>query len=370
MNISVIGNGLVGSVIAKDLSRLHNVKCFDINIENQYEGILYTKFDITKDNLDILSDSDIIVLSVPGSIGFESLKRLISLGKNIVDISFFPERASNLNALALKNNVSVVVDCGVAPGLCNMFLAYENAVANESQNNRVLEYKCYVGGLPYERKLPWQYKAPFSPTDVLEEYTRTVYFRENGIDKETAPMSGIENVEIDSIGTLEAFFTDGLRSLMDSFPDIPNLAEKTLRYPGYIDKILFLKQAGFLSAEKISINNQLISPFEITSKLLIDEWKLKDEMEFTAMKVEITTEKYKKTYNLLDSRDIETGFSSMARTTGFTANAAVSLFNSGKITQKGIIFPEDITISKGNLDDIMTYLSERDIIIEEEIENR
>ena len=177
MTISVIGNGLVGSVIAKDLSLLHKVKVFDMNINNKYDNIDYINFNILTDNLDVLNTSDLIVLAVPGSIGFDSLKRIIPLGKNIVDISFFPEKASELDNLAKEYNISVVVDCGVAPGLCNMFLGHHY------NSEEVVEYKCYVGGLPFERKLPWQYKAPFSPTDVLEEYTRPVYIRENGLDK-------------------------------------------------------------------------------------------------------------------------------------------------------------------------------------------
>lgn len=362
MNIAVIGNGLVGSVIAKDLSDLHSVAVFDININKRFDGIIYTKFDILSDDLEILSNFDIFVLAVPGSIGYQSLKRLIPLGKNIVDISFFPEKASDLNDMAVIHDVTVVVDCGVAPGLCNMFLAYENSIGN------VLGYKCYVGGLPFERTLPWQYKAPFSPTDVLEEYTRKVYYRQNGVDKITEAMTGVEKIVIDSIGTLEAFYTDGLRSLLDSFPDIPNLEEKTMRYPGYIDKIIFLKQAGFLSTKKVLVNDLEVAPFDLTSKLLIDDWKLTDEMEFTAMKVEITTDRYKKTYNLFDNRDIGTGFSSMARTTGFTANAAVWLIANGRLNKKGIIFPEDITTNQKMLSDILDYLSDRNIYVDLEIE--
>lgn len=360
MNIAVIGNGLVGNVIAKDLSELHNVDVFDINKYENDDNINYKVFDIQKDNVNIFSEYDLLVLAIPGNIAFEALKKLIKLGKNIVDISFFPEKAIELNDLAKEYNSSVVVDCGVAPGLCNMFLGYH------ANKERVNSYKCYVGGLPFERQLPWQYKAPFSPSDVLEEYTRPVYIRENGINKTVKAMSGIEQINVDSIGTLDAFYTDGLRSLLDSFPDIPNLAEKTLRYPGYIQKIQFLKDAGFLSNEKINFNGNEISPFELTSKLLIEDWKLTDEMEFTAMKVEIETEENKYIYNLFDNRDVLTGYSSMARTTGFTANSVVDLFNKGKIIQKGIIFPEEIGKDEPLLKDVYDYFEERNIIIEVE----
>ncbi len=359
MKIAVIGNGLVGSVIGLDLAINNEVSIFDINVNNLTENnITYIKFDVNSDDFEKFNIFDLIVLAIPGSIAFNILKKLIPLGKNIVDISFFPEKASELNDLAMKYNTSVVVDCGVAPGLCNMFLGYH------VKNDQVNSYKCYVGGLPFERKLPWQYKAPFSPTDVLEEYTRLVYFRQNGIEKVVEAMTGLEQINIDSVGTLDAFYTDGLRSVLESYPDIPNMEEKTLRYPGYIQKIQFLKDAGFLNTNKINVNGIEIAPFDLTSKILINDWKLGDDMEFTAMKVEIETNNEKFTYNLFDNKDIMTGYSSMARTTGFTANAVVNLFKENLIQQKGIIFPEKIGEDENLFRKVFNYLEERNIFIE------
>jgi len=358
MKIYVIGNGLVGNVIAKDLNENHDVTVYDLNINNKVDGIRYIKFNILEDDIAILNKAEIIVLAVPGSIAFKALERIIPLGKKIVDISFFPESALLLNDLAIKHNTQLIVDCGVAPGLCNMFLGHQSTFSE------IEEYICYVGGLPFERTLPWQYKAPFSPSDVLEEYTRPVFIRENGINKTVEAMSGLEEINIDSVGTLEAFYTDGLRSLLTSFPDVATLKEKTLRYPGYIDKIKFLRDAGFLSTEEIEIKGTKISPFELTSKLLIDQWQLKDDMEFTAMKVIISSKTQRVTHNLFDNKDVISGFSSMARTTGFTANAAVELFANNMIKEQGVILPEDIGKNDDNFKFVIDYLEERNIFIE------
>lgn len=358
MKIFVIGNGLVGNVIAKDLNENHDITVLDLNIAKKAEGIKYLKYNVLVDELDILKKADIIVLAVPGSIAFSALMRIIPLGKKIVDISFFPESALLLNNLAIQHNTQLIVDCGVAPGLCNMFLGHQSTFS------AIEEYICYVGGLPFERTLPWQYKAPFSPSDVLEEYTRPVYIRENGINKTVEAMSGIEEINIDSVGTLEAFYTDGLRSLLTSFPDVATLKEKTLRYPGYIDKIKLLRDAGFLSTEEIEIKGTKISPFELTSKLLIDQWQLKDDMEFTAMKVIISSKDQRVTHNLFDNKDVISGFSSMARTTGFTANAAVELFANDMIKETGVILPEDIGKNDDNFKFVIDYLEERNIFIE------
>lgn len=359
MNIAVIGNGLVGSVIASDLATNFKVSVFDNNEKNFLNDELkYIKFDVLNDDFSVFNDFDLLVLAIPGSLAFNVLKRLIKVGKNIVDISFFPERAIELNNLAIEHNVSVVVDCGVAPGLSNMMLA------SHVKDEKVESYKCFVGGLPFERKHPWEYKAPFSPTDVLEEYTRSVYIRKNGKIQVLEPMSGIEQINIDSIGTLDAFYTDGLRSLLDSYPDVPDMEEKTLRYPGYIQKIQFLKDAGFLDTNKIDVNGVSVSPFDLTSKLLIDDWKLADDMEFTAMRVDVKTDLHSYEYNLFDNRDVISGFSSMARTTGFTANAVVNLFSESLITDKGIIFPEKIGESKELMKKVYDYLEDRNIFID------
>lgn len=363
MKIFVVGNGLVGNVIAKDLNENQDITVLDLNIANKAEGIKYQKYNVLVDELDILKKADIIVLAVPGSIAFSALQRIIPLGIKIVDISFFPESALLLNDLAIKHNTQLIVDCGVAPGLCNMFLGHQ------STHSDIEEYICYVGGLPFERTLPWQYKAPFSPSDVLEEYTRPVYIRENGTNKTVEAMSGIEEINIDSVGTLEAFYTDGLRSLLTSFPNVATLKEKTLRYPGYIDKIKFLKETGFLSTDEIEIKGTKISPFELTSKLLIDQWQLKDDMEFTAMKVIISSKDQRVTHNLFDNKDVISGFSSMARTTGFTANAAVELFANNMIKETGVILPEDIGKNADNFKFVIDYLEERNIFIEITQEN-
>ena len=121
-------------------------------------------------------------------------------------------------------NVTAIVDFGVAPGIPNLLLGYH-------QNTMKIDvYKCYVGGLPKKRTMPFQYKAPFSPVDVIEEYTRPARYVVNGEIVVKEALSEPEFLEFDEIGTLEAFNTDGLRSLLFT-NDIPNKIEKTLRYP-------------------------------------------------------------------------------------------------------------------------------------------
>ena len=142
-----------------------------------------------------------------------------------------------------QRGVTAVVDCGVAPGLSNMMLGYH------ASQGAVSSYRCLVGGLPVKRTWPWQYKAPFSPVDVLEEYTRPARLVEGGCIVTRPALSEPELVDLDPVGTLEAFNTDGLRSLLVTMRQVPDMVEKTLRYPGHIDYIRVLRESGFLGTE-------------------------------------------------------------------------------------------------------------------------
>lgn len=265
--IIVLGAGMVGSTIASDLSKNYEVVVCDINKErlNEISSGIRVKIlqaDLSdKNNLkDIVKDSDIIVGAVPGFMGFETLKTIIEAGKNVVDISFFDEDPFRLDELAKQNNVTAIVDCGVAPGLSNIILGYH------SERLKIDSFECYVGGLPFERKPPFEYKAPFSPSDVIEEYTRPARIMINCKVEIKEALSEPELIETEA-GTLEAFNTDGLRSLLKTMK-IMNMKEKTLRYPGHIHLMKVLRESGFFNKEQIEIKGKMISPIDVTSKLL------------------------------------------------------------------------------------------------------
>ncbi len=362
----LLGCGLVGKTIAKNLAKSNEVSVIDVRKENFealrnfpsikcIEGDVLDKLFISS----IVSDFDLVVSAVPGSFGFQALKNLIELRKNVVDIAFFPENPFELDDLAKFNGVSCVVDCGIAPGLSNMIIGYHSFVEKFSSAT------IYVGGLPYERTLPFEYKAPFSPSDVLEEYIRTARYKQNGEIAYSEPLTEIEHINFKGIGTLEAFLTDGLRTLLFT-TDIPNLREKTLRYPGYAEKILFLKECGFLSTRPVKTKDGKVVPLNLTSELLLPKWKLSsDDDEFTAMKVELVSSDRKKslTYEIFDRTDKANGDSSMGRTTGFVACAVANLFANGKIEQKGIIPPEILARDKSLFEFVLNYLKQRNVLI-------
>ena len=364
--VSVLGAGMVGKAIAIDLQKSFEVTSYDINEDNlkflsEKHGIKTKKADLSAAEKihSAVKDADFVVCAVPGFMGFETLKQIITAGKNVVDISFFPEDAFELDEFAKANNVTAVVDCGVAPGMGNVICGYHN------ERMQMKDYKCFVGGLPFKREWPFDYKAVFSPIDVIEEYTRPARYIQNNELVVREALSEPELINFEQAGTLEAFNSDGLRSLMKTMK-IPNMIEKTLRYPGTVEYMKVLRACGFFDKEEVEVKGDHIRPLDLTAKLLFPKWELKKgEKEFTVMQIccegKENDKKIKYIYDLFDVYNDETETTSMARTTGYTCTAVVNLLSEGLYTQKGISPPEFVGISEKNFKFILKYLAERGI---------
>lgn len=364
MTIAVLGAGMVGRAIALDLAKNYEVTSFDLaglNLEelkarNKNIQTVAADLSMFHEYKNWFSLFGLVVTAVPGFMGYKTLEAVINTGKNVVDISFFPEDALQLDKLAKEKNVTAITDCGVAPGVSNFIIGRYN------EEMKIQSFECYVGGLPKERKPPFQYKAPFSPVDVIQEYIRPARLVEHGAIITKPALSDREIMVFEGVGELEAFNTDGLRSLIYTMGHIPDMKEKTLRYPGHVDLIIALQQAGFFDTKPIRINDTDISPLEFTSKLLVDQWKPgPEEEEFTVMKVIVKGKDKTVEYNLLDRYDPVTRTSSMARTTGYTCTAAVNLITKGLFREKGVFPPELVGKDKTCFEFIMSYLKERKV---------
>ena len=236
VNVYVIGAGMVGSAMALDLSNDYHVHLTDNNLENlssikkRNPSITITQLDVTdhKTLLKWLKPADIVLMGVPGHLGYQTLKAVIGAGKNIVDISFSPENVLELSPLAENIGVSVIVDSGVAPGIPNFLLGYHNT------KMEIKSFEYYVGGLPKNPEPPYNYKAPFSPIDVIEEYTRPARMMIDGEIVIKPALSEIEIIDIQDAGKLEAFNTDGLRSILMTMNHIPNMKEKHFGIPAML----------------------------------------------------------------------------------------------------------------------------------------
>ena len=292
--------------------------------------------------------------------GFNMVKSVIEAGKNIVDISFFPENPLELDKLAKKNGVTAIVDCGVSPGMGNILLGH---YINKFKIN---SYKCLVGGLPQKPEKPWGYKAVFSPIDVIEEYTRPVRYRKNGDIKIDTALSKNEVIEFKNVGQFEAWNTDGLRTLLDT-TNIPNMIELTIRHPETIEPIIALRDSGFFSNDEIDIKGNYVKPIDFTTKLMFSQWKMQpNEHDMTLMRIIIegneNGENKKIVYDLIDYYDTKTNTTSMARTTGYTCTAAANLLLDNKYDRIGIIPPEVLGQDDNAFNYIIKYLADRNVI--------
>jgi len=344
----VLGCGLVGGEIVRDLAAdgEFEVTAVDLSASalEQLSGLPHVT--PIQENLgrpervsELARGHDLAVVAVPGFMGHQTLQAVIGAGVNVVDISFAPEEAASLNELAESKGVIAITDCGVAPGLSHALVGHA-----ASQMDEIVAVSLYVGGLPANPEPPWEYKAVFSPADVLEEYTRPARMKQNGMVVLVDALSQVEELEFPGIGTLEAFATDGLRSLLNTI-DAPDMVEKTLRYPGHAAKMRTLRDAGLFSKDAVEVGGIAVRPLEVTSRLLFPQWKLREEDEdLTVMRViahgkKDGAEKVFQ-YDLLDRYDREKGVTSMARTTGYMATAAARLIRDGVFTRKGISPPE------------------------------
>ena len=373
MKILVLGAGLVGGPMAMDLAGNgeFEVTSADRSPEalarlSGRPGITTIQADLADADLlkSLVKQHDLVISAVPGFMGFRTLERVIECGKNVVDIAFFPEDMFLLDAKAREMNVTAICDIGVAPGMSNVLIGYGASMLDTLEKGIT-----YVGGLPVVRTWPYEYKAVFSPVDVIEEYTRPARYIDGGRMVVREALSDPEMINFPGIGTLEAFNSDGLRTLATTIKG-DFLIEKTLRYKGHIEKMAVLRDTGFFDKEPISINGTMISPLDFTSKLLFPKWKLQEgEEDITIMQV--ITEGLKNgvrrryTWDLHDRYDKATGVHSMARTTGYTATVVARLLAKGLYSHKGVSAPEYLGRDENIVKFLFKGLEERGVVYKE-----
>lgn len=353
-NAIILGAGLVGSVMAADLAA---DEAFNVTIADASQDALARaaqragpklrtiQSDLAdQDTLrECIAPADIVLGALASHLGFRTLRTVIEAGKSYCDISFMPEDAIDLDPLARERGVTAIVDCGVAPGMSNLLAA--RAVADLDQADSI---EIYVGGLPRERRWPFQYKAGFSPADVIEEYTRPSRIVEHGQVVLRPALSEPELMDFEGVGTLEAFNTDGLRSLATTMR-VPNMKEKTLRYPGHIEIMRIFRETGLFSQDEIEVpgpgGSARVRPIDVVSALMFPKWTYEPgEEDLTVMRIVVRGQKagrpQRHTWDLLEFYDQASQATSMARTTAFPCAILARLLAAGHIDTPGVLPPE------------------------------
>ena len=366
----VLGSGMVGSAMALDLTQRSDLSVTVADARADALARLAAKAkvrtrqaDLSKPEVvkDLAHDADVVLGALSSVLGLQTLRAVVEAGKPYCDISFMPETALELDPLAREKGVTAVVDCGVAPGMSNLIAGYAAATLAPCE-----EIEIYVGGLPVAREWPFEYKAGFAPFDVIEEYTRPSRIVVNGQVVVKEALSEPELIELPGVETLEAFNTDGLRSLVHTLAGVPNMKEKTLRYPGHIALMKAFRETGLFSLEPVEINGAKIRPRDLLAKLLFPKWTYAEgEADRTVMRIIAVGMKggtrVKMIWDLLDYYDPATGIRSMSRTTAYPATIVAGMLLSGELKRPGVHPPEILGREPGLLDKVLAQLRERGV---------
>lgn len=369
----VLGAGIVGAVIAADLAD----DGWDVTVVDRAEAGLERVRRLAGGNvqtvvrdlsarealLETVAPFDVVLGALPGFLGYEALRTVIEAGKNCCDISFMPEDARGLDPLARERGVTAVVDCGVAPGLSNLLCGH--AVA---RLDACLSLSIEVGGLPADPQPPFEYKAAFSPIDVIEEYVRPARYVEDGALRTVPALTDLTTSRLPGVPPLESFLTDGLRSLADTLA-VPAMKEKTLRYPGHARLMACFREAGLFGTELVDVGGVSVRPIDVTTKVLFPAWTYAEgERDLTVMRVlaegTLAGEPARLCWDLLDHYDEERGFSSMGRTTAFPCTLVAREIVAGRLPRAGVLVPEELGADSALVDRILTGLADRDVEVQ------
>jgi saccharopine dehydrogenase-like NADP-dependent oxidoreductase len=363
----VLGAGMVGSTIAADLAAEPGWQVTVADARGaalaRLSGVQTVRADLgDADRVRALAgEFDIALGALPSRLGLQTLGAVIDAGTSYVDISFMNDDPLPLSARAAARGVTAVVDCGVAPGLSNMLCG--QAVTRLRPCTRL---DIYVGGLPKQRAWPFEYKAGFAPWDVIEEYVRPARYVVGGKLVVREALSEPELIELPRAGTVEAFNTDGLRSLIHTL-SVPDMREKTLRYPGHIELMRVFRETGLFSLEPIRVGDQTVRPRDVTAALLFPKWTYADgEADLTVMRVEargaLAGAPTLLRWDLYDEYDPASNARSMSRTTAFPATAVARMIARGEFPlAPGVYAPETPAQSPGFVERVLADLAARGV---------
>jgi lysine 6-dehydrogenase len=319
---------------------------------------------------------DVVVSSVPWRVAIPPLEASIEAGVNLLDFGLyqnlaFDENISKFDENAKNRGVTVVPSCGVAPGLTNMLAGH-----GASKLDKVDKIHIFVGGIPEKPLPPLGYKTVWSLEGVWTEYSGKCRIIRDGKMDEVDAASEIEFIDFPKIGRLQAFYTDGIGTLLHSYKEpllkgVKEVYEKTLRWPGHIEKIYTLRECLLLDIEPIKVKGVEISPRRFLTTLLNPVLKLgEEERDMTVLRVDVIGSKEgsdaEYTFYMADYRDTKTGVLSMARTTGYTGSIVAQMMYEGKIKEKGIVMPEELGADQEVFKEILREYAKRNITIEEE----
>jgi len=345
MNFIVVGAVNIGSGIAQNLLEDgHEVEIADRSreslnrVRDRNPKVRTREFDVMdRSAYRMISDYDAAVSALPGSIGMQFIKNVARIGKTVVDVSYMEEDPYDLNGIAESAGTLIVPDMGFAPGLTNAIVGYFSADLDQTR-----DVKIYVGGIPEKPVPPLNYTITWSVEGLIDEYTRPVRIVKNGVEDHVPALSGIEHIGIGSYKDMEAFYTDGLRSLIRNIRCTGEMFEKTVRYPGHADKIAAIRDLGYFDRTKVDGCN--LTMFEISEQIFMKSLFRPEIHDVVLMRVEVSGTKLGR--EVTRTAEMQTDYDSSRKRTAMdmatsmpASITAEFLSKNGKIAA-GTVFPE------------------------------
>jgi len=375
VRILVLGCGKMGSAIAMDMAHSDEVsrvvvgdfyenKAEQLAAKLKSDKVLGQRVDVMdrRATVNLMKNFDIVVSALPYEISVLASKAVVEAGVHLVDLSY-DERQWELDTAAKEAGVTLVPDCGVAPGLANILAGYGVSLMDEAEEIHIL-----CGGIPQKPVPPLGYRIVFSTQGLVDMYCEKARIVKNGKIIEVDTLSGLEKVEFPGIGELEAFYTDGLSTLLRTMKGrVKNMDEKTARWPGHAEKIEAFRDTGFFSAEPIQVDGVKTIPRKVAASILDKALKLGEEEDITVLRVDVAGKKdgnkVQHSFVMVDFFDKQQGVTSMARTTGYTAAIVGRMVARGDIQDRGVVSPE-IAVA-GKLKRFTSELAHRGVRIHE-----
>jgi len=359
MKIAVIGAGLMGRAALYDLANNENVQkigIFDIDknlaeeIKKKYgnDKTISGFLDASDENsaTQILKDYDAAISCVTYKYNPILTKAAIAAHCHLVDLGGNNDVVNSqleMNDEAAAAGVIIIPDCGLAPGMVSV-LARDGI----TKFDRIKSVKIRVGGLPQSPRPPLNYQMVFSAEGLINEYWEPCVILEKGKKKTVNPMTGLETLEFDGIGQLEAFYTSGGTStLPDTYQDkVDYLDYKTIRYPGHCQLFKPMLEIGLASRQPIEVEGQMVSPRSVFKAVLVKSLTFDDlDLVLVRLVFEGTKDGKDKTiiYEIVDRQIDRNSLTAMMRTTAFPAAIIATMAAGGEITKRGCQ-PQEIVV--------------------------
>ena len=371
MEFVVLGYGKIGRTIVADISKHQpqsTVTVYDPfikHVENlPHNARFQTKDPLSEENVpEIFTEGRIIISALPAKLRKKLILAVMKGNSNLVDITFGNDIIANYITETGNSNFLIVPDCGLAPGMSNFIVGRFAAEFGELENVEI-----YVGGLPNKPVPPLEYKITFASDSVIDEYVNPAKIVENGKIVQREALSGLEEFKSDALPyPLEAFYTDGLRSLINTVKPKKNMFEKTIRYRGHAEKVRLLRDMGFFDFSERLIDRNAMVPRRLTEKLFDEKLKLPEMGDTIILRIKVSGEKNERksemTAGLSYRAEAEQNFTGMSMTTASPASIIGQMIGEGLIKGNGLVNMEEIGSKKDIFDEFMKRLAIRGIKI-------